>query len=308
MKPIKLLLATAIMAASTQANALSVGSLFNSGDFTLISDDSGEFLINVDGSTNASGGATVTNGDILFTIVGFNDIGGTTIGSGTVYNELTSFSAVKVLTTTDVDLGPAGTDDQVGSQNIDLYNYTFAALDAGDTAFFDWSTGSILGGLFTFDPTAFGATNDGIFIGGLFEDSAKDFTRDSTVQAGIDSSTNGDLRLTIGLDAANGDALEVVAPINIDQFLSVNPATAIVNTSVGFQFSILSQAWPGLVFDPTLEGGNGGFSRPSVTSQFPIFDNLDWTVRAHDIPEPTSLALLGIGLLGMASRSRKFKA
>ncbi|WP_367154416.1 hypothetical protein [Methylomonas sp. HYX-M1] len=308
MKIDKLAMTLLAASASLQANATNINDLLLKQSPALLSDNSAEYLINVDDSVNAAGGATLTKGDILFAIVGFNSIGGTNIGSGTSINELTAFAAVKVMDGRDVDLGPLGPDDQDGPQNVDLWQYRLGALEANDRAYFDWSTGNILGGMYTFDAAKLGAQNDGIFVGALYEDSANDYGRDGFVQDGINSATNGELRLTLGLSGPN-DYFSSIAPLNVDEFLSVAYATAITNTNLGFQVTVLNATFPGLDIGKFVTGGNGGLSRPSGDSEFPIFDNLDWTIIASQpnppLPEPTSLALLVIGVLSMAVYSRQ---
>lgn len=287
---------------STAAYATPVAGLFNSAPTpTLLSDNSGDLFINVDGSTSAAGTPTVTVGDIIVTIVGINTIGPTTIGSGTIYNELTAITASKIAT--DNPIPVPGFNPNV--QGITLHSYTEAPLTAADTASFDWSTGKILGGLLTFNAPA-GASNDGSLIAALYEDSAKNYTRDSTLQNGLTTATDGDLRLEVSLIPANGDSLSAVAPFDLGQIAALLPLdTAITNASVGVDGTITFQNWPFLLFGPNITGGNGGFSSPSATSGWPAFDNLDYTVLATPVPEPTSILLVGMGLLGAAICGRK---
>lgn len=270
-------------AASEASAATPVASLFNqAGTPTLVSDNSASLLINVDGSTDGGGGATVTPGDILVNIVGLNSIVATTIGSGTVYNELTAISAVKIATEQDVDLGPAGPDDSFGSQNIDLWEFTNIPLDAGDSAYFDWATGEIdidANGTpeYTFTPVV-GASNDGKVIAALFEDGLQNYNRDTSIQAGLFSVTDGEQRLVVGLDAANNDFLSVRAPKSIAQFLTVPVKTAIDNSNIALDATILAQSWPGIAFEDNFTGGNGGYSSAAgVSGGWPIFGNLDFT-------------------------------
>ena len=212
MKFIGFLLILLVACFATNASALSLGGLIDtSGGATLLSDNSAEFLINVDGSVGATGAPTVTTGDILVTMVGINSIetsGSTTIGSGTAYSELTAVTAIKIASESALF---------TNTQGVDLSYYTAAPLGAGDTAYLDWSTGSILGGAYTFNTGGAGLTNDGKTFGLVFEDSSNDYTRNQDIQTGLDSATNGLLRLALGLDSAEGDYLNVIAPLDLGQ-------------------------------------------------------------------------------------------
>jgi len=320
------LLAVPLMVASQGEAALSVGGLIQSGvPNTLLSDNSAEFLINVDGSTalNPNTGVlspTVTTGDILFAVLGINTIepggsGSTTIGSGTAYNEITAVVASKIATAADIDLGPTGSDDSFGGQAIDLFQFTSVPLSAGDATYFDWSTGLIdLDGVgtgadtlgvdqFTFT-TGGGVANDDLQIALVFEDGLQDYDRDSTLPTGLTSASNGTLRLVGELNPANVDFFSVIAPTYILDFGSVPASTAIDNTNIALDFTLVQQF--GWNLGPDITGGNGGFSSPSAGSGWPIFDNLDFTVTPLSvIPEPGTIILMGLGLVGLAGIARK---
>ncbi|CCK80459.1 PEP-CTERM sorting domain-containing protein [Desulfobacula toluolica] len=298
------------MCFATSAAALSVSPLIDTtGGSTLFSDNSADYFINVDGSVSGGGTATVTTGDILFTMVGINTIGDTTIGSGTSYNEVTGFTAVKIATASDVDLGPAGPDDSFGTQAIDLFQYTATPLTAADAIYFNWATGQINtdgagAAEFTF-ATDGKTTNDGNFLGWVFEDAGRDYNRDGTVQAGIDSAVGGDLRLWLDMSNA-GDFLSVIAPFDLGDFGSIPNSTAIDNANIALDATIRDYDWGSLIFGSNITGGNGGFSSPTDSSSWPAFDNLDFTLTAS-IPEPATLALFGIGLLSIAAVGRRRK-
>lgn len=292
------------------AQAVEVAGLFKpAGVNTLLSDNSAEFWIDTQ-APGTPGSGVVSVGDIFFGILGINTIGGTTIGSGTVYNEVTVFTASKVVAAADVDLPPLGSpDDSTGSQNIDLWAFEEAPLTAADAAFVNFATGTIdtngaaAGGtIYTFTTQA-GATNDGALFGLVFEDAAQNYTRSDGVQTGLTNATDGPLRLSLVLNPANVDFLSVIAPLNVADLLTIPFATAVDGSNIAFDGTISFQNWPGLHFNNNITGGNGGFSSPEEGSSWPIYDNLDFTVT--QVPEPAAMLLLGSGLIGLAAAARR---
>jgi len=300
MKKLASILLTAVFALvfSSGAYAVSVISLFNDGSSTLLSDNSAEFLIDVNQNN------LIDVDDILIAMVGLNTIGGTTIGSGTVYNELTAITAIKIATADAIPV--AGFNPN--SQGITMYSYSAVPLTAADAGYFDWSSGNILGGAYSFTTQA-GLTNDGTTIGLIYEDSAQDYTRSLGIQTGLTSTSNGTYRLTIGLDTTTDpdDKLTVVAPNAVSFFsaLYLEELEQVQNSSIYLDGTILDQDWPGLDFVEQITGGNGGFAMPELTSEWPIYDNLDFTVRAQVIPEPGTVVLLGFGILGLGWTFRR---
>lgn len=281
---------------SSSALALSVGGLFNDGSATLLSDNSADFFIDVDGS-----GGTVTPGDILFAVVGINTIGGTTIGSGTAYNEVTAITAVKI---------ESGALDGVNVQGITMYDYVAVPLGAGDAAFFDWSTGNILGGAFTFNTQA-GLSNDDTQFGLVYEDATNDYTRSTDVQTSLNSATTGTWRLALGLDTATdpSDTLVVTAPFDLSEFSLIGELEQVADSSIFVNGTVVDQNWGNLFFNDQFTGGNGGFAKPELVSGWPAYDNLDFVFFANVVPEPSTFVLLGVGLLGLGYcvRSRRQK-
>ena len=267
------LLCVPLLAASRVLAASPVAPLFSSGVATLLSDNSAEFHINRDADPN------VTVGDILFTIVGISSISGVNIGSGTAYDEVTALSAVRIVS------GP--TNPHINFQGITVATYIGMPLDAADAAYFNWATGQIDllgdGGApdLTF-PVFSGLTNDGKLFGIVLEDAGQNFDRDSTLQTGIGTATDGSLRLVVNVDPTvdSLDTIAVQAPVSVAAISILPPVTFIQATSIFIDATIAQQSWPGLNFNADFDGGNSGLSTSTASSQWPIFDNLDFTVTA----------------------------
>jgi hypothetical protein len=270
---------------SAHANLVS---LFNNAPAnTLLSDNSAEAWIDVDLD------GTVSVDDILFGILSIGDIQGTQIGGITTYNELTIIQANRI---------SALNATVMNSQGVLMGIYDAEAVGPGDTAYFDWATGSILGVVYTFN-TAFGATNDDKTLAIVFEDSANNATRETDIQTGLSVHTDGDERLLVTLDTSVDptDTINVIAPVNPLAAIGIvgTANTSYALSSFFLDGTIAQQDWPGLYFFQDITAGTGGFATPSTTSSWPIFDNIDFTVTAARVPEPGSLALLSIGLLGI---------
>jgi len=301
------LLASAVALSFGTANAAPVGPLF--GGTTVISDNSAELFIDRDGN------GKVTVGDIFVTIVGFNSIeaGGasTAIGKGTGFSELTSINAIKIKTDTVLVVPGVFSPNP---QGITLHAYEAEALTVADAPWVNFATGTILDiavagpldgvGLFSFT-TGLGATNNGLDFALMYEDAVNNYTRNGSIQAGLTTASDGPARLLVQLDPANGDFLTVIAPFDIAQLVLIGEGVQVANSSISLDGTIVANTF-GFALLPNITGGNGGFARPIATSAYGIWDNLDLTVTV--VPEPGSMALLGLGLLGLGASLRKRNA
>ncbi len=300
------------MGSALAAGGTSVEGLFNNGYPTGMSDNSGEFLINVDGSTSG-GGPTVTVGDIIFGISNFGTMGDndTNIGGGTSYNELTTIFAEKVVT--------VGAPQGNNNQGIFLQHSTFTPLTAADTAYFDWSKGEIyLSGngstvTYTFTKpsiTGYVTANNGLLFAALYEDSANNYTRTSTVSAGLTSATGGTTREIIEINTTvdPNDFLNADGPTILAQLAGFPANTSITGSTIGFNGTIAAQNWNTVIKSPEVIGGNGGVATKNPVSGWSFNDNLDIAQTATRTPEPGSIMLLSVGLVALGARFYKRKA
>lgn len=248
----------------------------------LFSDNSAEYLINKAGS--AANDTTVDVGDRLHGIFLIDDISGASILSGSPYDELSGIFDITVKTVVQLD--------------VDLWKYTFEAT------------------------TSF-ATDHGFAAGtamAWYTDPTHEFARETnsgqTTSALEALITDGSLLWTTGF---TGDAFWT-ARIATNDIKAISTANA-----GGGQFIMglnLTQNNSGLDFNkvncingitPVLvdQCANGGVLTPSPktgnTTPYDVWDDVNFNMD-RKIPEPSTLALLGISLLSMGASRRKARS
>ena len=270
--------ATGAMAALAVSAAVPTGPV-------LFSDNSAERVINRNG-----GVATQLDvGDSLRGIFSIDNITGsggpTAIGTGTAYNELSGLFQVVVLTKVAAGGG--------------LFDFTFG-----------------------FDP-AFGQ-GAGV-VGVLRDDPAQDYKRANCGGANDfaaceATATNGALWATVGLGGAAfwsannapdntslGGTLPLTTPLG-----NFSMGLNFITNSTGFSWNKVScidlTDFSAHSVDICGQGGiiASGRIASGTNTPYDIFNNVDFT--ANVVPEPGSMALAGLALLGLAASRRKQKA
>lgn len=253
------------------------------------SDDSAEVLVNNDAN------ATIDPGDYLVGILGITSFPTSGVDASTV-NEMTAIFAAEVVSVSAIDpIACSG-----GGTITSCSTFVFKAVPDFNAAVAaaDGLTGASSPTFTQLDGSPLTSDTIAIFL----EDSANNFNRDGGSQAdGFNTTTDGTSRLIVEQIAANGDFWSAIGPADILEFLTVDSGSGV--GSFNINATITGQGYDGWVFDPRITAS--GNLKPTETSSFLITDDATFEVNASKIPEPATLGLMSLGLLGFAASRRR---
>jgi hypothetical protein len=283
------------LAAALAAGSASAGINWGPTD-TLFEDDDLDFLIQANGETDG----ILRPGDILVSILELNTANAVNITPA----ELTGVAVIQLLGYADID-GIGGLNDMVFGPAAAGFNAITGANVVGGGA-----GGSAMVS-FWLDPSNDLAITAGNVIGG---------TETCQTLAGcLAQSTNGNAWLTAGIGEladfwvalnANPDTNFVRAGNPANEFGAVNTGLSILDNQTGQNLKLNSFSCAPLCGGDQLNdltaGGSvkGGANGGQNGGQWIATSDFDMTL-AREVPAPGTLALLGLGMLGLTSARRR---
>jgi hypothetical protein len=288
-----LIAATASIALSGIASAAPLSTyLQNAGN--VVEDDSNEYIFRLVGDTyQLVLAGPIQQGDVLVQILDFPIINGTNIDSAS--DELTGI-AVQVVTSVS---NPPTVEDPDGGGPIPPYNAVDLTFGAATTT--QWS---LLTGI---DTTSLGFDSTGL-VSLIYYDEANNLDVNTQgFPASIGTATDGTLTFALGLTGGGTFVSATNVPLDIATFLPSAGEVPGVTQYGTFNYLLnpLFENVNGVVSTVTGSGTNLVTDRPAIAA---VIDDTQASFTITQVPEPATLALLGVALLGMAGVARGRKA
>jgi len=277
-------IAAAVLALGVAGGAMalpSVTTAFTPGVQNTLSDDFTEIFV------DNNGDGLLSVGDWLLTSLAMTSYAPSAVAANSV-NELSVFAAIEIKSASAVPniVCSAGFVETVVGDGCGAF--TFGAVTGG--------IGAVLASFGVVPALATTADTVAVF----FEDGTPDFSVSSFV-SGLD----GTARMVVDLVAGNGDYWSATGPLKASDFALNTVGNGIGSFSI--DGTISAQSFAGWNLGPDITG-RGTLSRAPDYAATPLGGDASFFLNMNRVPEPASLGLVGVALLGMGAAARRRKA